>query len=279
MKKVTIETVRERIAELEGANNLIGLDLHAEFELACLRQLLASLKVKPELWEIDNPGEGTYFVRDAPHDQDWRKNMIVQCWFAEPPVPVEGVEDDVRNIIRLLVNNEWAEHCTKTGLGKRLESEITRLVGYVRPVQDVFNIGDATMRHVFKPTGMTDVSDMQAVFDRVEVVLAELLEKLRIAESDRDKNGWYVHECARLEREIECEERPARVLPDDLLATFTRQRLLEIIVTGPDASGAEQNALARIALALMPPAQPEQATDNTAQQFEALATSAEGGSK
>lgn len=40
--------------------------------------------------------------------------------------------------------------------------------------------------------------------------------------------------------------------PSDILATFTRERLLEIIVTGPAASGAEQNALARIALSLMP---------------------------
>lgn len=46
--------------------------------------------------------------------------------------------------------------------------------------------------------------------------------------------------------------RHAQPAPNDLLATFTRKRLLEIIVTGPAASGAEQNALARIALSLMP---------------------------
>ena len=46
--------------------------------------------------------------------------------------------------------------------------------------------------------------------------------------------------------------RHAQPAPSDLLATFTRERLLEIIVTGPAASGAEQNALARIALSLMP---------------------------
>ncbi|WP_241723000.1 hypothetical protein [Raoultella sp. HC6] len=40
-----------------------------------------------------------------------------------------GVDDDVRNIIGLLENNEWAEHCTETVLGSRLEAEITRLVG------------------------------------------------------------------------------------------------------------------------------------------------------
>lgn len=34
-------------------------------------------------------------------------------------------------------------------------------------------------------------------------------------------------------------------------STITRERLLEIIVTGPEASGAEQNALARMALAAM----------------------------
>lgn len=46
------------------------------------------------------------------------------------PKPAQtGVDDDVRNIIGLLENNEWAEHCTETVLGSRLEAEITRLVG------------------------------------------------------------------------------------------------------------------------------------------------------
>ncbi|QIG65643.1 EaA protein [Salmonella phage PT1] len=45
-----------------------------------------------------------------------------------------GVDDDVRSVVALLENNEWAEHCTKTELGQRLESEITRLVGGVQPV-------------------------------------------------------------------------------------------------------------------------------------------------
>lgn len=37
-----------------------------------------------------------------------------------------------------------------------------------------YNIGEATMRHIFTSTGMTNVSDMQAVFDRVEEVLSEM---------------------------------------------------------------------------------------------------------
>ncbi|GAA5740979.1 hypothetical protein Sent08_00023 [Salmonella enterica] len=48
--------------------------------------------------------------------------------YAEPPAPVTGIYDDVLNIIGLLENNEWAEHCTSTVLGSLLESEITRLV-------------------------------------------------------------------------------------------------------------------------------------------------------
>lgn len=39
-------------------------------------------------------------------------------------------------------------------------------------VPEVYNIGDATMRHIFTPAGITDVSDMQAVFDQIETVLA-----------------------------------------------------------------------------------------------------------
>ncbi|EAY1188401.1 hypothetical protein DRW71_19855 [Salmonella enterica subsp. diarizonae] len=51
-----------------------------------------------------------------------------------PPVQETGVYKDMLNIIGLLENNEWAEHCTSTVLGSLLESEITRLVGKEQPV-------------------------------------------------------------------------------------------------------------------------------------------------
>ncbi|ECC6922088.1 hypothetical protein DAE56_25390, partial [Salmonella enterica] len=50
------------------------------------------------------------------------------------PVQETGVYKDMLNIIGLLENNEWAEHCTSTVLGSLLESEITRLVGKEQPV-------------------------------------------------------------------------------------------------------------------------------------------------
>lgn len=98
MKQVTIENVKARIAQLETSEQIGGrLPIRHEFEMACLRQLVASLETKPT-------------------------------------VQVISVDDDVRSVVSLLENNEWAEHCTKTELGQRLECEITRLVGSVQPV-------------------------------------------------------------------------------------------------------------------------------------------------
>lgn len=50
-------------------------------------------------------------------------------------------------------------------------SGVEPLYRHAQPAPEKYNIGDATMRHIFTPTGMTNVSDMQAVFDRVEAVL------------------------------------------------------------------------------------------------------------
>ncbi|EPY4651953.1 hypothetical protein POV22_11405 [Klebsiella pneumoniae] len=52
-----------------------------------------------------------------------------------------------------------------------IAGEVEPLYRHAQPAPEKYNIGDATMRHIFTPTGMTNVSDMQAVFDRVEAVL------------------------------------------------------------------------------------------------------------
>lgn len=66
-------------------------------------------------------------------------------------------------------------------------TEIIPLYRHAQPAPEKYNIGDATMRHIFTPTGMTNVSDMQAVFDRVEAVFVGM-------------------------------EQPAQVVPDGLLS-------------------------------------------------------------
>lgn len=53
-------------------------------------------------------------------------------------------------------------------------TEIIPLYRHAQPAPEKYNIGDATMRHIFTPTGMTNISDLQAVFDRVEVVLSSM---------------------------------------------------------------------------------------------------------
>lgn len=39
----------------------------------------------------------------------------------------EAIATDVEEVIGLLAEREWAEHCTKTDMGKRLEDAITEL--------------------------------------------------------------------------------------------------------------------------------------------------------
>lgn len=251
MKKVTIESVKARIAHLETCAQIGGrLSMGHEFEMACLRMLLASLEQKPGLWEIDNPGEGTYYSPHGPRDFE----TVAQLWYAAPPPVQAGVDDDVRNVITLLENNEWAEHCTETELGQSLESEITRLYNWrsSQPAPVKYNIGEATMLHIFTATGMTDVSDMQAVFDRVESVLVKMERKPKVIEPE----GWR-EMMARLANGLE------------LMTSLAAERACI-------ADESVCKAWVTMARVMLNQAQ-EPATDNTAQQFEALATSAGSG--
>ncbi|HHG8684458.1 MULTISPECIES: hypothetical protein [Enterobacter cloacae complex] len=52
---------------------------------------------------------------------------------------------------------------------------------------EVYNIGDATMRHIFTPAGITDVSDMQAVFDQIETVLAGMWQPAPVSVPDEEQ--------------------------------------------------------------------------------------------
>lgn len=126
MKHVTIDSVRERIAELEMVHGHGELSLRGEFELACLRQLLATMEAQP-VAVIDK--EGSPMTRAECNDD---RIFAICCkvgtpLYPAPPLQVTAIDDDVRSVVALLENNEWAEHCTKTELGQRLESEITRL--------------------------------------------------------------------------------------------------------------------------------------------------------
>lgn len=67
-----------------------------------------------------------------PVSKDADMYRVIPLYTAQP-VQETGVYKDMLNIVNLLENNEWAEHCTSTVLGSLLESEITRLVGKEQP--------------------------------------------------------------------------------------------------------------------------------------------------
>ncbi|MBN0949384.1 hypothetical protein JTL57_38060, partial [Pseudomonas aeruginosa] len=66
---------------------------------------------------------------------------------------------------------------------------------HAQPVPEKYNIGDATMRHIFTPTGMTNVSDMQAVFDRVEAVLVGMEQPAPVVPDDVSIFEAAIEEC------------------------------------------------------------------------------------
>lgn len=115
-----------------------------------------------------------------------------------------------------------------------------------------YNIGEATMLHIFTATGMTDVSDMQAVFDQVEKALVKLERKPKVIEPD----GWR-DMMTRLANGLE------------LMTSLASERAISV-----DTCVCLE--WVRDARAMLNQAQGP-ATDNTAQQFEALATSAGSG--
>ena len=58
-------------------------------------------------------------IKEYPHNAEFR---IV-------PAYAPDIVNDVRAVVQLLSEGEWAEHCTKTELGQQLEVEVTKLVG------------------------------------------------------------------------------------------------------------------------------------------------------
>ncbi|EFT4509420.1 DUF550 domain-containing protein [Salmonella enterica subsp. enterica serovar Stanley] len=99
------------------------------------RAMLASMDAEPAgyhvIKECGKIGCSVATLEEAEKTRDfWNKKWIIRPYFyTAQPVQETGVYKDMLNIIGLLENNEWAEHCTSTVLGSLLESEITRLVG------------------------------------------------------------------------------------------------------------------------------------------------------
>ncbi|KAB1061147.1 hypothetical protein AUN10_09530 [Cronobacter sakazakii] len=113
----------------------------------------------------------------------------------------------------------------------------------------------ACLREINEVLGMNDITTFSQVATAINDMKSGLLEKLRIAESDRDKNGWYVHECARLEGELERTAPPARVVPKiDRKAICNKAHWLCARSSGATFYNAAEYALDEVAELLAPPA-------------------------
>lgn len=128
--------------ETYGAGSNVMLPAEEAEELALMA--LAAMDSEPVAWDYEwascitceGPQNFNRVIeREAPPEwaveEGQARNIIPLYRHAQPAQT--GVDDDVRNIIGLLETNEWAEHCTETVLGSRLEAEITRLVGSAQP--------------------------------------------------------------------------------------------------------------------------------------------------
>lgn len=112
---------REQLAALEREQERRQAD---SAEPACY----ALTNMAGEVYNTHSSAQNAGAYRDLIHQSDDSLTLRVTPLYAVPPASVTGIYDDVLNIIGLLENNEWAEHCTSTVLGSLLESEITRLV-------------------------------------------------------------------------------------------------------------------------------------------------------
>lgn len=312
MKQVTIDNVRERIAELEMVNSHGELSLRGEFELACLRMLAASMGVKPFMYGIADPDGAPHMdeccvstsmagIEDYVHmlNEECEEGgplFTVVPLYTAPPSQVTGVDDDVRNVVGLLENNEWAEHCTKTDIGHRLESEITRLVGNMGPVpvaRDADPSFDAMMRALDAFYADDNVPE-RAMLSAFRILLADVREKPALVVTDdimEEINRWDTDRCfvgrkhytqqqnSLIDAYIGLTEPKAPVVTDDRLLENleTRIRSLEIGERKGALSTQQETSLKAYRLAVQclrsSASSDENATDNTAQQFEALAGS------
>lgn len=133
-------TIRREIAERHASEGRMEqcavhtLILNALLELQERRKADSEPAGYHVIKECGKVGCSVATLEEAEKTRDfWNKKWIIKPYFYAPPVQETGVYKDMLNIINLLENNEWAEHCTGTVLGSLLESEITRLVSKEQP--------------------------------------------------------------------------------------------------------------------------------------------------
>lgn len=92
LKDTALLDVIEQLEAAEQRMTLMGHDMDTvRYRNGLLENKITQLEAElarrdaaagePEMWEISNPGEGTYFMRDKPVEDDCRHKLIVREWF------------------------------------------------------------------------------------------------------------------------------------------------------------------------------------------------------
>lgn len=186
MTKSTI--TRERLEQLADNNTICKVSWDERIELAqiALAAMDSSESVELPLDYLQGHKDGLEWaaqLAEANHPEtgDWLYDDPIELSKAirkGPDMPpVQPVADSEPVAWTWHYREQWhvtnderrAEFVATDG-----DVAVLPLYRHAQPAPEKYNIGDATMLHIFTPTGMTNVSDMQAVFDRVEAVLVGL---------------------------------------------------------------------------------------------------------
>ncbi|TSB27321.1 hypothetical protein FOT43_14535 [Serratia marcescens] len=95
------------------------------------RELLANREAQPVVVAWQHKGEPWRIILDRDIEEvrktsgSWSRLYTAQ--------PATALSEDVESVVGLLESGEWAEHCTSTVLGQRLESAVTALVSDATP--------------------------------------------------------------------------------------------------------------------------------------------------
>ncbi len=116
MTTITREWLQQTIAEFENTRDDIPFGLSDDDAkiLIVLKRALAVIDAEPVRYL--NKFSGTCVTLEQQSNAADDVAVYIPL-YAAPPVQETGVYKDMLNIISLLENNEWAEHCTSTVLG------------------------------------------------------------------------------------------------------------------------------------------------------------------
>lgn len=133
-------------------------EFHAEIPFDTLIPMLNGIPPGPMVVDFDrlSPEERENVMDNLVAARHALRNVNSKTVLQPAPAHHVGLDSDVWAVVKLLEDREWAEHCTTTELGGRLEAAITVLMGHNHFVRE------------------TEVKPLETKLQRAEQLLAEI---------------------------------------------------------------------------------------------------------